>query len=50
VRVFGRRQQEKFARKACERMARLTAAALEGREAEGVARVADEVAVRTGAS
>ena len=30
VRVFGRRQQEKFARRACERMARLTAAGVEG--------------------
>ena len=48
LRVFGRREQEKFARRACERMARLTAAAVEGREAEGVARVADEVAVRPG--
>jgi uncharacterized protein (UPF0548 family) len=48
VRVFGRRQQEKFARRACERMAELTAAALEGRDAEGVPRVGDEVAVRSG--
>ena len=46
VRVFGRRQQEKFARRACERMARLTAARLEGRDDAGVARVADEVAVQ----
>ena len=45
VRVFGRRQQEKFARHACERMARLTAARLEGRDDAGVPRVADEVAV-----
>ena len=45
VRVFGRRQQEKFARRACERMAELTAAGLEGRDAEGVPRVADEVAI-----
>ncbi len=46
-RVFGRRQQVKFARRACERMARLTAAEVErsGRDA-GVARVADEVSVR----
>ena len=46
LRLFGRRQQEKFARRACERMARLTAARLEGTAAEGVPRVADEVAVR----
>ena len=46
VRVFGRRQQVKFARRACERMARLTAARLEGRDREeATARVADEVAV-----
>lgn len=47
LRIFGRRQQEKFARRACERMAQLTAAGVEGRAAEGVARVADEVAVRS---
>lgn len=46
LRVFGRRQQEKFARRACERMARLTAAAVKGERAEGVPRVADEVALR----
>ena len=46
VRVFGRRQQEKFARHACDRMARLTAARLEGRDDAGVPRVADEVAVQ----
>jgi uncharacterized protein (UPF0548 family) len=46
VRVFGRRQQEKFARHACQRMARLTAARLEGRDDAGVPRVADEVAVQ----
>jgi uncharacterized protein (UPF0548 family) len=46
VRVFGRRQQVKFARRACERMARLTAARMEGRDDAGVARVADEVAVQ----
>ena len=46
VRVFGRRQQVKFARHACDRMARLTAARLAGRDGdEGTARVADEVAV-----
>ena len=46
VRVFGRGQQVKFAKRACERMARLTAAELEeaGSDA-GVARVADEVSV-----
>jgi hypothetical protein len=51
VRVFGRRQQEKFARHACQRMARLTAAALEGREdvAGETPRVADQVAVRSSA-
>jgi hypothetical protein len=48
VRVFGRRQQVKFARHACERMARLTAAALEkGDGAEATPRVADQVAVRS---
>jgi uncharacterized protein (UPF0548 family) len=48
VRIFGRRQQVKFARRACDRMARLTAAALERSEAgSGVARVADEVSVRS---
>ncbi len=46
VRVFGRRQQVKFAKRACERMARLTAAELEeaGSDA-GVRRLADEVSV-----
>ncbi|MDQ4090757.1 MAG: DUF1990 domain-containing protein [Actinomycetota bacterium] len=46
LRVFGRRQQEKFARRACERMARLTAARLEGTTAEGIPRVADQIALR----
>jgi uncharacterized protein (UPF0548 family) len=46
VRVFGRRQQEKFARHACERMARLTAARLEGHDDAGVPSVADAVAVQ----
>ncbi len=51
VRVFGRRQQVKFARHACERMARLTAAALEQTQvADGTQQVADEVAVRSAAS
>jgi uncharacterized protein (UPF0548 family) len=49
VHLFGRRQQVKFARRACERMARLTAAALDRPEedaARSVPRVADEVLVR----
>jgi uncharacterized protein (UPF0548 family) len=46
LRIFGRGQQEKFARGACERMALLTAARLEGRDDEGVPRVADAIAVR----
>ena len=51
VRVFGRRQQVKFARHACERMARLTAAALEQPDAAHERRlVSDEVAVRSAAS
>jgi uncharacterized protein (UPF0548 family) len=51
VRVFGRRQQVKFALHACERMARLTAAALERSDAaDGTPRVADEVAVRPSVS
>jgi len=47
LRLFGRRQQVKFARRACERMCRLTEAAL-GREerAEGLPRVADNVSLR----
>jgi uncharacterized protein (UPF0548 family) len=50
--LFGRRQQVRFARRACERMARLTAAALDRPEedaaeaARSVPRVADEVLVR----
>ena len=48
VHVFGRRQQVRFARRACERMASLTAAALAGADATPpVARVADEVEVRS---
>ena len=52
VRVFGRRQQVKFARHACERMARLTAAGLESSDAaaDGTPRVADAVAVRSSSS
>ncbi len=51
MRVFGRRQQVKFAKHACERMARLTAAALsDSDDAEGTRRVADEVSVRPSAS
>ncbi|HEX2047701.1 MAG TPA: DUF1990 family protein [Acidimicrobiales bacterium] len=46
--LFGRSQQVKFAKRACERMATLTAAELgqAGRDA-GVPRVADEVSVRS---
>jgi hypothetical protein len=48
VRIFGRRQQVKFALRACERMAKLTAAELDrGGRDPGVARVADEVSVRS---
>ena len=48
VRIFGRRQQVKFARRACERMARLTTAALERSDSDaGVPRAADEVSVRS---
>jgi uncharacterized protein (UPF0548 family) len=51
LRVFGRRQQVKFARHACDRMARLTKAALrEGDSAADVPRVADTVKVRATAS
>jgi uncharacterized protein (UPF0548 family) len=51
VRIFGRRQQVKFAKHACERMARLTAAALERSAAdEPTPRVTDEVAVRPSAA
>jgi uncharacterized protein (UPF0548 family) len=49
VRIFGRRQQVKFALRACERMAKLTAAELDrGGHDPGVARVADAVSVRSG--
>jgi hypothetical protein len=47
--LFGRRQQVKFARRACERMARLTRAALDQADA-GVPRVADTVQVRPSAA
>jgi len=48
MRLFGRRQQEKFVAHACERMARLTAAALgEGDAARNVPRVSDRVEVRS---
>jgi uncharacterized protein (UPF0548 family) len=47
--LFGRRQQVKFARRAGERMARLTQAALDQADA-GVPRVADTVQVRPSAS
>jgi hypothetical protein len=40
-RVFGRREQVRFARRACERMASLTAAAL-GRPADEVAETRDD--------
>ncbi|MDQ4070044.1 MAG: DUF1990 domain-containing protein [Actinomycetota bacterium] len=52
VRIFGRRQQVKFARRACERMARLTTAELErgtGDRPAAVPLVADEVSVRAAA-
>lgn len=49
--LFGRHQQVKFAHHACERMARLAAAALDQPDAaDGTPRVADEVAVRSAAS
>ena len=45
--LFGRHQQEKFVAHACERMARLTAAALgEGDAARNVPRVSDRVEIR----
>jgi len=47
VRIFGRHQQVKFAQHACERMARLTAAALAEESAPEVLRVADEIQVRS---
>ncbi len=48
LRLFGRHQQEKFVAHACERMARLTAAALgEGDAARNVPRVSDRVEVRS---
>ena len=54
LRLFGRRQQVKFARRACERMARLTEAELaegdEGRRATGVPSAAREVKVRSASS
>jgi len=50
VRVFGRRQQERFARHACDRMARLTAAALDDADAGGTPQVADRVTVRSSTS
>jgi hypothetical protein len=42
-RVFGRREQLRFARNACARMARLTEAALRDESADDVPRVADVV-------
>ncbi|MDQ3887485.1 MAG: DUF1990 domain-containing protein [Actinomycetota bacterium] len=47
LRLFGRRQQEKFVARACQRMACLTAAALgDGEAAKNVPRVFDRVEVR----
>ncbi|MGI8807936.1 MAG: DUF1990 family protein [Acidimicrobiales bacterium] len=46
VRLFGRGQQVRFARSACQRMARLTAAALDHDDAPTVPRAADQVEVR----
>ena len=45
-RIFGRREQRRFARHACDRMARLTKAALEDEREEGVPRVAAGLAVQ----
>jgi len=45
VRLFGRGQQVRFARSACQRMARLTAAALAHDDAPTVPRAADQVEV-----
>ena len=47
LRLFGRREQVRFARRACERMARLTAAALDGGDVHAEPRVPDEVLVRS---
>ncbi len=48
LRLFGRHHQVKFAVRACERMARLTAAALQqSDEAASISRAADQVEVRT---
>jgi uncharacterized protein (UPF0548 family) len=49
LRLFGRRQQVRFAERACARMATLTAAALEGRRPADVrvASAADRIDVRT---
>lgn len=47
LRLFGRRQQVRFAKRACERMLRLTTAELAGPPStSGVPRVGDEVEVR----
>lgn len=46
LRVFGRREQVRFAERACERMARLTAEALHRPAGDPVARVGDEVVAR----
>ncbi len=47
LRLFGRHEQVKFARRACDRMARLTADALHPAGTASVPRVADNVQVRT---
>ncbi|MGH9164970.1 MAG: DUF1990 family protein [Acidimicrobiales bacterium] len=48
LRVFGRREQVRFARKACERMAKLTAAGLDAPGAgHGIERVANHLVVRS---
>lgn len=47
LRLFGRHQQEKFVAHACERMARLTAAAISEKAAESVPRVSDRAEVRS---
>jgi uncharacterized protein (UPF0548 family) len=45
-RIFGRREQARFAHHACRRMARLTAATLRHDDAHATSRVADAVPVR----
>jgi uncharacterized protein (UPF0548 family) len=51
VRVFGRHEQVKFARHACQRMARLTAAALDDGDGDrSMPKVADELRMRPSAT